>query len=734
MNHARSCIPILVLLCVTLMPALVFSTSVPCIDYRDYFNWDSTIPVSLDYVSNLALDGDVLFSIEGNIHYQGLLRSIDVSNPLSPRTIASLELYETTSGLVASDSRLLVGANDHWLRLFDVSNPSAFVELEHVDLAQPIQDILIAEDYAYVSVGNYTPQDGLYILSLHSSSLLEVEGFLPLSDGPSDLAIKDDYLYVDLLNTPSYLIVDVTSPSGPFVAATIEDPNVEPSQSVIHDNLLYMIDLNGGIRILDVTNPLSPQLVGSLSEGNFPLGLSMGENRLFLMTEDHLSVYELSDPVNPQHLGSIPGIFWSAVSGSGFMYTAGLKVVGASELSSASYSPSPVFSQIDTPGSVHDILLLDDVAILADFTRGIRILSLADVSNPSVISSLISPSFWADKLFWKSPHLFVGTVNPIEGGGMTIVDLSQMGSPTKLGSIDLPEVPTDLTVLNEVAWVSTALSGLHAIDVSTPSSPQSLLVWEPEGELRAIESLDNEHLLLAGNFPLTILNVSNVTSPYVVSKVDQCADGIDLRFENGLVYLTTREGRFWTLDPTSIELPTILGSANSYRFNHGLAVDDHYAYARDNSGISILDISSAWNPQVLGHINEDDDWGIDSAGGLIVTATGEEGICLLHGQCQSTSAPVRVPSNSAFAWFPNPFREHSDFSIQNEILSPLRVDIYDVRGRLQFQLENGALPVGRHRIQWDGKDRMGRAVPPGVYFTKIQVGGEVSDQKIVRIR
>jgi len=67
--------------------------------------------------------------------------------------------------------------------------------------------------------------------------------------------------------------------------------------------------------------------------------------------------------------------------------------------------------------------------------------------------------------------------------------------------------------------------------------------------------------------------------------------------------------------------------------------------------------------------------------------------------------------------------------------SPMLLKIYDAAGRLikSFNLPatDYLLPAS---IQWDGTDEIGRNVPAGVYFVRLETGEEKWTEKAVLLR
>ena len=65
---------------------------------------------------------------------------------------------------------------------------------------------------------------------------------------------------------------------------------------------------------------------------------------------------------------------------------------------------------------------------------------------------------------------------------------------------------------------------------------------------------------------------------------------------------------------------------------------------------------------------------------------------------------------------------------------PTASTVHDVSGRLVRRLEAGPRLAGRHAARWDGTDSRGHALPAGVYFVRLNVGGVSSSRRVSLIR
>ncbi len=84
---------------------------------------------------------------------------------------------------------------------------------------------------------------------------------------------------------------------------------------------------------------------------------------------------------------------------------------------------------------------------------------------------------------------------------------------------------------------------------------------------------------------------------------------------------------------------------------------------------------------------------------------------------------------------PNPFGGSTRIAFEvGSDVGTASLAVYDLRGRLVRTLVAGAVDLGRHTASWDGRDDGGRAVPSGVYFVRLEVGGEARGRKLLLLK
>ena len=83
---------------------------------------------------------------------------------------------------------------------------------------------------------------------------------------------------------------------------------------------------------------------------------------------------------------------------------------------------------------------------------------------------------------------------------------------------------------------------------------------------------------------------------------------------------------------------------------------------------------------------------------------------------------------------PNPTGRGANLSLAIPTPGVVHLAIYDVSGRRVASVVNQVLPSGWRTVEWDGRDALGRPVPSGTYFARLESGGQVRVGKIVVAR
>ncbi|HEY5133994.1 MAG TPA: T9SS type A sorting domain-containing protein, partial [Candidatus Krumholzibacteriaceae bacterium] len=84
--------------------------------------------------------------------------------------------------------------------------------------------------------------------------------------------------------------------------------------------------------------------------------------------------------------------------------------------------------------------------------------------------------------------------------------------------------------------------------------------------------------------------------------------------------------------------------------------------------------------------------------------------------------------------FPNPFNPSTAIRYYVPGKCRVRLEVYDVSGRLVARLVDRDQHTGHYGIEWNGRDNLGKQAASGIYFCRLQAGKNVRSRKMVLVR
>jgi hypothetical protein len=201
-------------------------------------------------------------------------------------------------------------------------------------------------------------------------------------------------------------------------------PTSEARDVAICGKTLVLADGHGGVKIIDVTDPCNPRIMGKHNSPFFQSAVETDGERAYLA--GGLGGAEIIDHRNPER----PKLIWR----NEFSEVRGIDIEGKR-------------------------------LYIADGYEGLRILSL-DGEKPSPLAVIDTPGWNCD--------VFVdgGTAYIADGGkGIGVIDVTDGRHPVMLGSVSLNSIVREIHVLGEIVFAAAHTKGVAAIDASRPDAP-----------------------------------------------------------------------------------------------------------------------------------------------------------------------------------------------------------------------------------------------------------------------
>jgi hypothetical protein len=668
------------------------------------------------------------------------------------------------------------------LSVRDVSNPETPFESADCLLGGDARCIVFAAGYLYVAASG----GGLEIMDVSAPANPTKVGAYHTPGNAVAVSLSGNYAFV-ADETGGLRVIDVVDTANPVEIGS-ETTSVTVTGVTVQGNYAY---LSGDIAlvIVDVSTPSSPTVVGSYDLTGNTAAVAVDGDYAFVVHTSHLLSFDVQDRVNPQYLdaGLVDGGRGVVLDGGHAFVPSqsGMRIFDVTDPGQVAYT--------GTAGGRHgyDVDIVGNLAYVAYGIGGFDIRDIADATTPLTV-------FDGDEGWKQGVAVAVVGDNAYvaaEENLLKVVDVSNPSDVVEIGNMTfvpshLPLSVTAVASTGDYAYVAQAPFGFAGVDieivnVADPTNPVHAATYNDANNLVGVTAMQVVGDLLytvKDGFGLRIYDVSTPLAPFPAANYNSgsataCAvDGqvTYLALNAGVFVLDTsasptitKIGEYITpgsaaslaLDPVDDRLyvaddgsgllvldvstpstPVKLGDVTSFTTARDVAVSGGFAYVAGTNEIHIIDVSDPSAPVEAGAFDK------TSGGALRVLTRGNDvfvlernaGLYSLANNGIATAARKPVIRHRAVLEqnTPNPFNPRTVIRYWIESSGPVRLNVYDVRGRLVRTLVD-AEQNGRtvpYSVVWDGRDNAGEAVASGVYFYQLVAPGFVETRKMILLK
>jgi hypothetical protein len=527
-------------------------------------------------------------AVQGDYAYVAVglrLVVLDVSQPITLTEVGSTTPFpQFVEGVTISDTLAYAADGIAGLRIVDVSDPAAPVEVGAYDTPGYAEGVAVAGQYAYVADGHY----GLRIVDVSNpADPAEVAYAYPLNY-VFDVAWDGQYAYLAAAGA-GLLVVDVSDPARPTEVGTYDTPGYAYGVDVVGDTV-YVADGWQGLRVLDASDPQHVNEVGLYDTPGWAFDVTvMGSTAYVADAFGGLRVLDVFDPAHLVELGDyeMPG------------------------------------------GHAGRVVAVGDIAYVVDRDRGLQVIDVSVPSTPAQIGTH-SPLVYADAVGVAGNYAYVGAAY----NGLRIVDISSPSHPVEVGAYDTQSYATSVAVEGSYAYVATMPGGpgdgLHVVDISNPAHPSGV-GHDPTltGAFRDLV-VTEDIAYVANELGLELISVTNPTDPTLIGYIDlfeppNANAGVDVA--GGVAYLASAWKGLDIVDVSDPSSPSHIGVYDTPGYAENVAVDGGFAYVADGDGLQVVDVSDPSHPVGLG-LYDTPGWavGVAISGSVAYVADGGGGL------------------------------------------------------------------------------------------------------------
>jgi len=257
-----------------------------------------------------------------------------------------------------------------------------------------------------------------------------------------DVLLKDNLLYISQ-GEGGLMIVDVTNPTFPeTVSITTQNLQGYSNRLAMQDSILYISAGTNGTFVVNVSDPFAPFRVEVSSPFKPARVVHVFNGYLFTsVSENGVKLSELSNhPSEPDPRGSIPtpgyAYGMATTADSNYLMVAcgemGLSIYDISKMKMG-FGPFKQVGWCDTPGYAEEVAVDDErsLAFLTCGTAGLQVIDYSDTTN-IYISGFYDGSGYFKSLIYKNQQVFIAA----ELSGLQVVNVSNPANPKLIGEVD----------------------------------------------------------------------------------------------------------------------------------------------------------------------------------------------------------------------------------------------------------------------------------------------------------
>jgi hypothetical protein len=755
-------------------------------------DWDSLWVLDISNSEYPQIEGSLYIpgcrdvAISGNYAYvdnEYNIIIVNVANPVNPQIVSSINITNRINGIATTGTYIYVTSNND-VQVFDITDPASPLFVNSMNIAG--NAIAISNIYAYIT--GY--MSGLYVVNIADPSIPNIISYVDNGQTWDDIAVVGsracvlngngihvinildpyrpqimgsmgmpfEYRGVAISNNFAYIagqynmgmrtngatlknnytmipimdsglqVIDITNPVNNHIAmGGVDTPGYASCLAVTGTNA-YVANYESGVQIIDITNQMSPQIVGNVDTPGYAHEIAILDTLALVACGTSLQIIDIKNCNSPQIVGSLEiGVnhSWDSVAvKDNYAYVAddmtGLYVIDITN----TISPQ-IVNVVDTPGNAVDVTVSGNMAYVADGTNGLLLIDITNPSNPQSVGSLDTPG-WADKVVVSGNYAYVA-----DEYYLMVIDITNPGCPQIASRVQTQDRIVDAVVSgyhaivaysNQNPWGPDGANGLQVIDINNPQNPQIVgSVDTPDYPVRI--AVMGEHIYVAcGLSGLLVVpsqcetNVPNLLTTFTAF-VDDSSPGMPYQpgMPGALPFLRRTVNLSWTLsEPIAPEALQLTASAGGAAWDVPFAPNPTnpggWSYAARDEALQLASVLQA--RYTLLHAPSPGAW----------TALAERTVTFNPQGTPGVLAPT-------LDVYPNPFNPRTMISYDLPRPGEVSVAVYDLRGRVVRSLWRGALEVGRHQVEWDGRDERGDAAPTGIYLVRL-----ITDEGVVRMQ
>jgi hypothetical protein len=417
-------------------------------------------------------------------------------------------------------------------------------------------------------------------------------------------AVRDSFLYLGCNSGQAGVEVwNVQNPSAPVFRS--RTPTLL-SDFCVRDTFLYLTQSLSGpndtFKVYSIANPENMYLLGSCRDSGD--AITVTNSAAFLADRWGLYSIDVTDPRNPHHVGSYPGMPISVESrGNICCVTFGNpnqpEWLRFTVLDVTNPANVVQLGSIDSCGG-YDIHMDSSLAFVSGYYTGgheFRVVSIVDSSHPVRVGACSTPGDnWGVWSCMARRRAFVAD----NYEGLSVIDLQNLSAPLLDTTIVAAAFANDVHVAESVCYVADGPAGMRILDLSDPTRPREIGAVDTTGDCYSQSVVARDSFAFT-DWAYPYLRSISVTDPAKPDKAGACIifnRAEDMALRDSLLYVA-EDDKFQVVNVARPRAPQVVGTCALQSSSTSLFVADSLAYV-GNWPSPVIDVRDPTHPVVIG--------------------------------------------------------------------------------------------------------------------------------------
>ncbi len=380
--------------------------------------------------------------------------------------ISELSLFYFTSWIEIDNNLAIIGTDEqptlNCVFFVDISDPYNPFIIEELSNFHQVNNITLKDSIAYVS-----DNEGLKLINYNDLNNITISTYFNTEEVNYVDIYEDQAVFV---YSNGFEIIDVSNASSPQEIISVPTDSYVESAKIIEDFLYLLVE--DGIIIYDISQIDNPLLLGQYIDNFFILdSFEIYDNKVYIADWEGLFVVDISDPTDPYLVGCNNNILMPTNISiqDGILYVCDF-LYGFTMFDIEDFNDPILINTYSTPREAVHYATQGEILYLLDWSYGLQIVDMDNSINPYEVYRYFDEFSYVEGLAFTDDYIYYADM--LNGLG-----IYERNNPTEPIYLTGDEMGTNIIYDDDIVYLSYRTGsnfsvGIKIYDVSIPENPE----------------------------------------------------------------------------------------------------------------------------------------------------------------------------------------------------------------------------------------------------------------------